>query len=160
MKCRSLRTERRSRRIEVRWEVIGCSRRWTTRVVDWSNDTLSKEHMGSTSSRENAKRNAKRNAKNETINQTIKWESAKKKKNQNTEYIIQDIVHPKQKSTPTSRSDRFFFFCFITVTVVRFPIEEKRVETECAERAFERSSADPRKRKKSALGGILYRKGS
>lgn len=47
MKCRRWRTERRSRRIEVRWEVIefGCSRRLTTRVVDWSNDTLSHEHM-------------------------------------------------------------------------------------------------------------------
>jgi hypothetical protein len=71
----------------------------------------------------------------------------------NTEYIIQDIVHPKQqKSTPTSRSDRFFFV-FNTVTVVRFPIEEKRVETEFSERAFERSSANPRKREKKALGG-------
>lgn len=45
MKRRSWRIERRSRRIEVRWEVIECSRRWTTRAVDWSNDTLSHEHM-------------------------------------------------------------------------------------------------------------------
>lgn len=43
--------------------------------------------------------------------------------------------------------------------MVRFPIEEKRVETEYAERAFERSSTDSRKRRKSAFrGGILYRR--
>jgi hypothetical protein len=39
--------------------------------------------------------------------------------------------------------------------VVRFPIEEKRVETEFSERAFERSSANPRKREKKALGGEI-----
>jgi hypothetical protein len=39
-----------------------------------------------------------------------------------------------------------------TVTVVRFPIEERRVETECAERAFERSSVNPRKRERVRLG--------
>lgn len=36
--------------------------------------------------------------------------------------------------------------------MVRFPIEERRVETECAERAFERSSVNPRKRERVRLG--------
>lgn len=34
----------------------------------------------------------------------------------------------------------------------RFQIEERRVETECAERAFERSSVNPRKRERVRLG--------
>lgn len=62
-------------------------------------------------------------------------------------YIIQDIVHKsktRRESTPTEkevqdRSSR-------TVTVVRFPIGERRVDTGCAESAFERCSVDPKRR--------------
>lgn len=73
--------------------------------------------------------------------------SKKHKTKQAPGYIIQDIVHKsktRRESTPTEkevqdRSSR-------AVTAVRFPIGERRVDTGCAESAFERCSVDPKRR--------------
>jgi hypothetical protein len=86
-------------------------------VVDWSNDTLSNEHRAV-----------------QIVNAM-----AKRQKKKNTEYIIQDIVHPNRNRRRFRTAGQIGFFGVRTVTAVRFPIEERRVETECAERAFERS---------------------
>ena len=45
VKNRRLRTEKRSMRSEARLVATACSRRWTTLVVDWSNDTLLKHEQ-------------------------------------------------------------------------------------------------------------------
>jgi hypothetical protein len=89
-------------------------------VVDWSNDTLSNEHR----------------AVQVVRNAMAKRQETKKK---NTEYIIQDIVHPNRNRRRFRTAGQIGFFGVRTVTAVRFQIEERRVETECAERAFERS---------------------
>jgi hypothetical protein len=87
----------------------------------------------------------------QTIQRQLNEISKKKKKN--TKYIIQDIVHPNRIDADFNTAGQIgFFWDSRTVTVVRFPIEERRVETECAERAFERSSVNPRKRERVRLG--------
>jgi len=78
--------------------------------------------------------------------------SAKKKRTPSILYRISCTQTEIDADFRTAGQIGFFFFDSRTVTVVRFLIEERRVETECAERAFERSSVNPRKRERVRLG--------
>lgn len=143
------RIARRSRRSEVRSVATECSRRQTTPVVDWSNDTLSDEHGRAADFR---------------VERRIRWISGRehqqssKAKSRNS----QEIKHTKTpnilyriscRQSEAERDGRQLRECRFqkrssrTVTVVRLPIGERReVDTGSAESAFERCSVDPKRK--------------
>lgn len=153
-KCRGARSTRwriarRSRRSEVRSVATECSRRQTTPVVDWSNDTLSDEHGQAADFRVERGGFAGYQGENTSSITSQKRLNDQGNKHTKTPDILYRIScrqsNTEERWTPTERlqvprSSR-------TVTVVRLPIGERReVDSGSAESAFERYSVDPKRK--------------